>query len=71
MKLQKLSKADPVERLSLSIHKSTMTQLDAYKAYYEETYGETISQARLVEEMLKSFMSSDKDFLKRQDKGGA
>ena len=65
MKLQKLLKADPVERLSLSIHLSTLNQLTAYKEYYEATYGEQIPQARLVEEMLKAFMAQDKEFLKR------
>lgn len=65
MKIQRLSKADPVERLSVSLKKSILDQLEAYKAYYEEHYKEPVQMSRLLEEILKQFIAGDKEFLKR------
>ncbi len=64
MKLKKVTQNDPVERLAVSVKRSTMTMLDAYRAHYQTTYGEEIEKSHLVEEMLREFMLSDKDFAK-------
>ncbi len=66
MKLKKVTQNDPVERLAVSVKRSTMTMLDAYRAHYQSTYGEEIEKSHLVEEMLREFMLSDKDFAKAQ-----
>lgn len=66
MKLKKVTKNDPVERLAVSIHKSTMDQLNRYQAHYKATYGEDIERSHLVEEMLRDYMETDKAFAKAQ-----
>lgn len=68
MKLRKVTQNDPVERLAVSVKRSTMTMLEAYRAHYQATYGEEIEKSHLVEEMLREFMQSDKDFAKSQQK---
>lgn len=64
MKLKKVTQNDPVERLAVSVKRSTMAMLDAYRAHYLSTYGEEIEKSHLVEEMLREFMQADKDFAK-------
>ena len=64
MKLKKVTQNDPVERLAVSVKNSTMQMLDAYRAHYQATYGEEIEKSHLVEEMLREFMQTDKDFIK-------
>ena len=64
MKLKKVTQNDPVERLAVSVKRSTMSMLDAYRAHYQSTYGEEIEKSHLVEEMLREFMQTDKDFAK-------
>ena len=66
MKLKKVTKNDPVERLAVSIKKSTMEMLAAYQTHYKKTYGEDIERSHLVEEMLREFMLTDKDFVKAE-----
>lgn len=62
MKLKKVTKNDPIERLAVSIHQSTMALLAKYQAHYSATYGEEIERSHLVEEMLRDYIESDKDF---------
>ncbi len=64
MKLKKVTQNDPVERLAVSVKRSTMSMLDAYRVHYQSTYGEEIEKSHLVEEMLREFMLTDKDFAK-------
>lgn len=64
MKLKKVTQNDPVERLAVSVRKSTMTRLEAYRTSYKDTYGEEIERSHLVEQMLNEFMNSDRDFAK-------
>lgn len=64
MKIKKVTQNDPVERLAVSVKRSTMTMLDAYRTHYLATYGEEIEKSHLVEEMLREFMQADKDFAK-------
>lgn len=71
MKLKKVTQNDPVERLAVSIKKSTMSRLDAYRAYYKATYGEEIEKSHLVEEILREFMSGDKAFDKFYTQGAS
>lgn len=67
MKLKKVTKNDPLERLAVSVRKSTLDMLGRYQSYYKKTYGEDIERSHLVEEILKEFMSSDKTFMKDFD----
>lgn len=68
MKLKKVTQNDPVERLAVSVKRSTMTLLDAYRAHYKATYGEEIEKSELVEHILKEFISTDRDFMKAHAK---
>ena len=70
MKLKRIVKSEPVVRLAVSIKTSTMARLDAYQKYYKSAYGEDIERSALVEEMLREFMGSDKDFIKAVDGRG-
>jgi hypothetical protein len=64
MKLKKVTKNDPIERLAVSVHQSALDLLARYQAHYKATYGEEIERSHLVEEMLRDYMESDKDFMK-------
>jgi hypothetical protein len=66
MKLNRVTSNDPVERIALSMHKSVADTLRQYQAYYQATYGDEIPLSMLVEEVVKSFTSADKDFAKYQ-----
>jgi hypothetical protein len=64
MKLKKVTKNDPIERLAVSVHQSVLDLLERYRSHYKATYGEEIERSHLVEEMLRDYMESDKDFMK-------
>ena len=64
MKLGKVTSNDPVERQALGIHKSTVQQLQQYRAFYQNVHGDEISMSLLVEEICKRFMHEDKSFQK-------
>lgn len=68
MKLKKVTKHDPIARLAVSIHQSTMDLLSAYQAHYKATYGEDIERSHLVEEVLRDYMEADKNFVKAMEK---
>lgn len=64
MKIKKVTVNDPVERLAVSVRQSVMKSLEAYRDFYKMTYGEEIERSQLVEQILREFISSDKDFQK-------
>jgi hypothetical protein len=64
MKLPKVTKTDPIERLAVGIHKSVHDDLKAYQDFYKSNTGEEIAMGMMVEEMLKRFLAEDKEFLK-------
>lgn len=63
-KLKLVIADDQVERVTLSLHTSVWEQLREYRAFYEDSLGGKLQQSYLIEEMLKSCMTEDKDFLK-------
>lgn len=64
MKLAKVTKTDPLERLSASVHRSTADALRRYQSFYKENTGDDIALGLMVEEMLKDFMARDRAFQK-------
>lgn len=62
MKLGKVTKKDPMERVPLSMHSSVVKELQEYRNFYKATTGEEISMSLLIEEMTKRFMREDKSF---------
>jgi hypothetical protein len=70
MKLPKVTKNDPIERLAVGIHQSTHNDLKLYQEFYKSTHGEEIPMNLMVEEMLKGFLADDKNFAKFKATGG-
>jgi hypothetical protein len=68
MKLKQIAKVEPMTRLTVSVSESTMKLLEAYLERYTEVYGGPIEKSKLVEEMLREFMTSDKSFMKSMAK---
>ncbi|MDO9176954.1 MAG: DUF2274 domain-containing protein [Agitococcus sp.] len=64
MKLKRIEKADPVQRITTSIRGSTLDMLSKYQMYYKKTYGEDIDRSQLTNDILKEYMNEDKAFLK-------
>lgn len=64
MKLGKVTTNDPIQRLAVSVRKSTNAQIDQYREYYKTVYGDDIERSHLVEEILRNFMNTDKEFAK-------
>lgn len=75
MKLGKVTKNDPMKRLALSVHESTVKDLEAYRAFYRQETRDEIPMNLLVEEMAKRFMAEDKAFQRflknRQSQSGS
>jgi hypothetical protein len=62
MKLGKVTHNDPMKRLSIGVHSSTVDLLEQYRSFYKTATGDDISLAQLIEEMTKKFMAADADF---------
>jgi len=71
MKIKRITKNDPVSRVSLSLHKSFQDKVEAYSDLYKETYGEELPLAALVEEVIGNFIDSDKAFKDHMSKPAA
>jgi hypothetical protein len=69
MKLGKLPDQDKVERKPVGLRQSTWKRLDEYQKLYKKNYGNEIKLGDLIEQMLESFMDSDKDFQKHLKDG--
>ena len=67
MKLGKVTSNDPFIRLSVSIRQSTSDQIEEYRAYYKAVYGDDIDRSQLVGEVLRKFMTEDKEFVKHME----
>ena len=65
MKLNRVTPKENVTRLAVSIKQSSHDMLEAYREQYKAVYGQEIEMSALVETMLKEFMTSDKDFMKK------
>jgi hypothetical protein len=64
MKLHRIEKADPVQRITVSVRGSTLDLLDKYRLFYKQIYGDEIERSQMVNDILKEFMNEDKAFLK-------
>lgn len=64
IRLRKVTQNDPVERLAVSVRKSTVEMLEGYREHYKKAYGEEIEKSHLVEEILRDYMTADKDFVR-------
>jgi hypothetical protein len=69
MKLRQVDPKEPVERLAVSMKKSTHELLECFRTAYKAKYGNEIELSALVEAILKDYISSDKDFMKKFEAG--
>jgi hypothetical protein len=74
MKLAKLEKQLPSAQVNITLSGRLKTELDGYAAYYQNVHGETIGVRKLIVEILRNFIDSDREFhvwLKRHSNGAA
>ena len=63
MLVQKVVKDKRVQK-TLKLPQSIFAELDLYCRYYEQTYGEPITTAVLVEQLLDHCFAKDREFKK-------
>ena len=72
MKLGKLEKQLPSAQVNVTLPGKLKTELDSYAAYYQHIHGEAIGVRRLIVEIARNFVDSDREFqawLKRRSNG--
>lgn len=52
------------QRLTIALQETTLDTLKEYAAYYESSYGSTITQGSLVDELIAAVVAKDGDFRK-------
>lgn len=62
--LKRITSNDPLQRLYISLHQSTLDQLQAYRDNYQQVYGDELPQNRAIEAILTDYMANDRDFQK-------
>lgn len=68
MKLKAIAVKEPVERMTVSLKKSTVQLLEEYRAHYKAVYGNDVENSTLVEGILRDYIESDKDYQKARSK---
>ena len=69
MRLNKLEKQLPSEQVNITLPGKLKTELDGYAAYYQQIHGDAIGIRRIIVEIVRNFVESDREFqawLKRQ-----
>jgi hypothetical protein len=72
MRLNKLEKQLPSEQVNITLPGKLKTELDGYAAYYQQIHGDAIGVRRIIVEIVRNFVESDREFqawLKRQANG--
>jgi hypothetical protein len=62
MKLAKLEKQLPSAQVNVTLPGRLKTELDGYAAYYQQIHGEAIGVRRLIVEIIRNFVDSDREF---------
>ena len=62
MKLAKLEKQLPSAQVNITLPGRLKTELDGYAAYYQQIHGEAIGVRRLIVEIVRNFVESDREF---------
>jgi hypothetical protein len=62
MKLAKLEKQLPSAQVNITLPGRLKTELDGYAAYYQQIHGEAIGVRRLIVEIVRNFVDSDREF---------
>ncbi len=62
MKLSKVEKQLPSAQVNVTLAGNLKAELDGYAAYYQHVHGETIGVRKLIVEILRNFVESDREF---------
>ena len=72
MRLNKVDKQLPSAQVNVTLPGKLKAELDGYAAYYQHIHGEAIGIRRIIVEILRNFVESDREFqswLKRRSSG--
>ena len=62
MKLSKVEKQLPSTQVNVTLPGKFKSELDCYAAYYQHIHGEGIGIRRLIVEITRNFVESDREF---------
>ncbi len=62
MKLGKVEKHLPSTQVNVTLPGKLKSELDGYAAYYQQIHGEAIGVRRLIVEIVRNFVESDREF---------
>jgi len=74
MKLSKVEKQLPSTQVNVTLPGKFKAELDSYAAYYEHIHGDAIGIRKLIVEIARNFVESDREFhawLKRHINGSS
>jgi hypothetical protein len=72
MRLSKVEKQLPSVQVNVTLPGKLKLELDGYAAYYNHIHGEAIGIRRIIVEIVRNFVESDREFqvwLKRHSNG--
>ncbi len=72
MRLSKVEKQLPSAQVNVTLPGKLKLELDGYAAYYNHIHGEAIGIRRIIVEIVRNFVESDREFqvwLKRHSNG--
>jgi hypothetical protein len=62
MKLNRVEKQVPSAPVNVTLPGKLKAELDGYAAYYQQVHGEPIGTRKLIVEMARSFVETDREF---------
>jgi hypothetical protein len=62
MRLNKVEKQLPSEQVNVTLPGKLKAELDGYAAYYQHVHGEAIGIRRIMVEIVRNFLESDREF---------
>jgi hypothetical protein len=62
MKLGKVEKQLPSAQVNVTLPGQLKLELDGYAAYYQQIHGEAIGVRKLIVEIVRNFVASDREF---------
>ena len=62
MRLNKVEKQLPSAQVNVTLPGKLKAELDGYAAYYQDIHGEGIGVRRIIVEIVRNFVDSDREF---------
>lgn len=62
MKLNKVEKQLPSAQVNVTLPGKLKAELDSYAAYYQQVHGEPIGIRKLIVELARNFVETDREF---------